>query len=1035
MRFLGLWVLLSLAPMVWAGNALPELTEIQQSESVVRGKITDQNGEPLTGATVTVKGTQLATVADLDGRFSIKGVPQQAVLVVKYIGMKTVEVKTKGKQEMAIVMEDDAVLQDEVVVVGYAVQRKVDVTGAVSNVKIDEQLNSRSMANPSMALQGKIPGLAVSQNSGMAGDNGVELLIRGMGTVNDASPLVVVDGMPDVSLARLNMDDVESISVLKDAASASVYGSRAANGVILITTKHGQTSEKAKINASASLTIGVPTNAWEYMTDYARTMALHNRNASTNTLPTNFRYKNGTIDEWLALSMTDSFLYPSTDWYDVVLRNYQLQKYNLSVQGNVNNRSNYFISLGVVDERGMVMNNDYKQYNARINYEAKLRDNLIVGARFAGNWSKQQYGTSGTYSSIIDARAMRYAVPGITPYDEVSGHYGGVMAYGENTQAFNPYSTYNNQIIHKDRQEANGMMRIEWKPIKGLSASAEYALNYYNQFRLESDIPNDAYDFQRGLVTRAYVSSDAGVGNYTNTGYKTQFTGRLSYDFNIAKDHKFTLLAAYSREYWYNRSQNSYSGEKIYETLTEINATLKDPNKITIDGVSDREGLISYIGRLNYSAFNRYLLEVTMRADGSSKFTEGHRYGVFPSVSVGWFFSEEPFVKQWTEQWLTMGKIRASRGKLGNNSGVKKFEQQQVLTAANYVIDGNIQKGLVNKKMINTDFSWEETRVTNLGLDLRFLSGRLGLELDYYDRLTTGMHRPSDLSIHLSGAYTAPRVNVGELRNRGVEASITWNDKIGDLKYTIKGNISYNRTRLEKWNEYLGRNQYDDNGNYLIFIDMPYAYLYAYEAIGIAQTWEDVYRATPQGAKPGDILYRDLNGDGRIDDNDMRAYSNVQQDRPTTNFALNTSFQWKGFDLALMFQGAAGRKTFYQTVNNSSNLSSEGRSAVTKTQYDDTWTLENRGAALPRMGGNNNNRRSTFFLNNLAYLRMKNLQLGYRFSQPWVKKSGLSSFRVYFSTDNLFTITKFEGLDPEKSDINDGYPLTRSFTFGLNLEL
>ena len=1038
-RLLLLFIL-ALPQSVSAGRS--PSTDVVQQDSVknkmvtLKGRVTDQQDEPLTGATVTIKGTQQAAVADLEGNFTLTKVPANSTIVVKFIGMQTVEVKLKGRTQLAVKMEEaEALLQNEVVVVGYAVQRKVDVTGAVSNVKIDEQLNSRSMANPSMALQGKIPGLAVSQNSGLAGDNGVELLIRGMGTVNDASPLVVVDGMPDVSLARLNMDDVESISVLKDAASASVYGSRAANGVILVTTKSGQTGSKAKINASATYTVGVPTNAWSYMTDYARTMTLHNRNASTNTLPANYRFKNGTIDEWLSLSMIDSFTHPSTDWYDTVLRNYTLKKYNVSVQGNVNNRSNYFISLGVVDEEGMVINNDYKQYNARINYEAKLRDNLTVGARFSGNWSKQQYGTDGTYSSIIDARTMRYAVPGITPYDPETGRYGGVMAYGENTQAFNPYSTYQNQLKTNDRQEANGMLRLEWKPIKGLSASAEYALNYYNQFLQQSDIPNNAYDFQTGLVTRAYVAADAGVGNNTSTGYKTQFTARLSYDFTLAKNHKFTLLGAYTREYWYNRTQNAYSGDKIYESLTELNATLKSPDKTTIDGNSDREGLISYIGRLNYSAWGRYLLEVTMRADGSSKFAEGHRYGVFPSASVGWFFSEESFVKKFAAKWLNMGKLRLSYGKLGNNSGVKKFEQQELLTAANYVIDGTIQKGLVNKKMVNKDFSWEETRVTNVGLDLRFLNGRLGFELDSYDRLTTGMHRPSDLSLLLSGAFTAPRVNVGELRNRGVEASVTWNDKIGDLKYTLNGNISYNRTRLEKWNEYIGRNQYDDNGSYLIFLDMPYAYLYAYEDLGIAQSWADIYKATPQGAQPGDILYKDLNGDGRIDDNDMRAYSGVQQDRPTMNFALNTSFQWKGFDLALMFQGAAGRKTFFQTVNNSSNLSAEGRSAVTETQYYDTWNLDNRDAALPRMGGNNNNRRSTFFLNNLAYLRLKNLQVGYRFSQDWIKKAYVNSVRVYFSTDNLFTITSFEGLDPEKRDINDGYPLTRSFTFGINLEI
>ena len=1035
-RLLGL--LLSIGVLAITMPVSAQQQEDKQSIQkglAVEGSVKDSSGEPLMGALVAVKGTTIKTVTDLDGHYTLKNVPSDAILVVSYIGMKTSEVAVQNRSQIAVTLTEEVLTSEEVVVVGYAVQRKVDVTGAVSNVKIDEQLNSRSMANPALALQGKIPGLAVSQGSGLAGDNGVELMIRGMGTVNDASPLVVVDGMPDMSLSRLNLDDVESISVLKDAASASVYGSRAANGVILITTKSGTTSKKGKISASASYTFGVPTNAWSYMTDYARTMQLHNRNASTHTLPANYRFKQGTIDEWLALSMNSPLTHPSTDWYDVVLRNSKLRKYNVSAQGSVKDFSRYYVSVGVVDEDGMVMNNDYKRYNARINYDANIRQNLILSAKFAGNWSEQEYGTEGSYSSIIDARMMRYAVPGVTPYDPATGRYGGAMAEGENSQVFNPYINYNNQITRTNRQEASGSLKLEWKPIKGLSASGEYAINYYNQFRAKSDIPTDGYNFQTGKVSRTYIAKDAGVENYTNTGYKTQFTGRLSYDFTIAKDHKFTLLGVYSREYWYNRNQNTVSKDKIYDDLTEIDGTIKNPDKISVAGNSDREGLVSYIGRLNYNAFGRYLLEVTMRADGSSKFNDGHRFGYFPSMSLGWFFTEEPFVKKLGAKWLDMGKVRFSIGTLGNNSGVKKFEQQELLTAANYVINEAIIKGLVNKKMINEDFSWEKTRVTNLGLDLRFLSNRLGVEFDYYDRFTSGMHRPSDLSLLLSGAYTAPRVNVGEMRNRGIELNLSWRDKWGEVHYTLNGTLSYNKTRLEKWNEYIGRNQADDNGNYLIFLNMPYAYLYAYEDMGIAQSWEDIYNATPQGAQPGDLLYRDLNGDGRIDDNDMRAYENVQQDRPTINYSLNTSFQWKGFDLAVMFQGTAGRKTFYQTVNNSSNLSDEGRAAITEDQYYDTWSLENRGASLPRMGGNNNNRKSTYFLNNLAYLRLKNLQIGYRFNNQWMKKAGLSSLRLYFSTDNLFTITSFKGLDPEKRDINDGYPLTRSFTFGFNLEI
>jgi TonB-linked SusC/RagA family outer membrane protein len=689
-----------------------------------------------------------------------------------------------------------------------------------------------------------------------------------------------------------------------------------------------------------------------------------------------------------------------------------------------------------MDERGMIMNNDYSQYNARINYDAKIRPNITVGARFSGNWSDMQYAQNSQYQNSVDANQMRYATAGILPYDPETGYYGGAMAYGENLQVFNPYSMYTNDLIHKRRQEANGNIFLDWNLVKGLNARIDYSINYYNDFRYAAPTPTDAYNFQtESFTATSYVASTAGVENQTTTGHKTQFSARLNYDFTIAENHNITLMGAYSREYWYSRYQLSSSLDRIHPSLSEINATLKDPSGLSVAGYSSEEGLISYIGRINYVAYQRYLLEMNLRTDGSSKFLEGHRYGFFPSASAGWIFTEESFVNSWTESWMNHGKFRASYGTLGNNSGVNRYEQLEVLSSASYIIDGEIVKGLVNKKMVNSDFTWEETSVLNLGLDMTFINNKLSAEIDYYDRLTTGMHRPSDMSIHLTGAYSAPRKNIGNLRNRGIEGNFTWRDRKGDFNYTINLNASYNATVLEKWNEYLGRNQADDNSSSLAFINMPYGYVYAYEAIGIAQTWNDIYEATPQGAQPGDLLYKDLNGDGKIDDNDMRAYPYVQTDRPTTNFALNSTFQWKGFDVALMFQGAAGRKTFWLTGNNNSNLAADGRLAVTTEHWTEPWSIENRDGTWTRMGSANNRKPSTFYLDNLAYLRLKNLQLGYSIPGTFLQKIKIGAFRVFVSMDNLFTISAFRGLDPEKSNVNDGYPLMRTFTCGLNIGL
>ena len=994
----------------------------------VTGVITDKNGEPVLGATLLVKGTTKGTTTDFDGKYVLNDIPSNSVLVVSYLGMKTQEITVKGKRMINIVLEDESIGIEEVVIVGYGTQKKVNLTGAVSAVKVDEQLSSRSLPNASLALQGKIPGLSITQNSGMAGRNEVQMLVRGMGTVNDANPLVVVDGMPDVDINRLNMDDIESVSVLKDAASSAVYGSRAANGVILITTKSGKESEP-RINASASYTIGKPTHAWEFMADYPRALTLHQRDAAVGTFPENFTFKNGTIDQWMALGKIDPLRYPNTDWYDVILRDAEIQKYNLSASGG-NKSSNYYISVGVLDEKGLLINNDFTRYNARINYDAKIRSNMNVGAKFSGNWSKMQYALTSNFNGTIDANQMRFAIAGITPYDPVTGYYGGVMAYGEDPQAFNPYSAYTTQLTQQDRQEANASVFWDWTPIKGLTARIDYSINYYNDFRYQADIPNHAYNFQtNNFGSRVYVNPNAGIENYTNTGYKTQLSGRLNYDITFLKHHNLSVMFAYSEEYWKTRYQMSGRLDRIYPSLHEIDAALTDTQ--TTGGNSSTEGLVSYIGRINYVAYQRYLFEVNLRYDGSSKFLEGHKYGFFPSVSAGWIFSEESFISPFTSSWMTHGKLRASYGTLGNNSGVGRYEQMETLEASNYMIDGNIAKGYINRKMVNRNLSWEETAVTNIGLDLKFLNNQLTVEFDYYNRLTTGMNRPSNMSIHLTGAYKAPRQNIGTLRNRGIEGNVIWRGRKGDFNYTVNVNASYNTTVLEKWNEYLGRNM-DSNGDY-VFIDMPYNYVYAYEAIGIAQTWDDVYNATPQGAQPGDLLYKDLNGDGQIDDNDMKAYPNIQRDRPTTNFALNSTFEWKGFDLSIMLQGAAGRKTFWLTANNNPDIW-DARQAVTWDHWNKPWSLENRNGEWTRLGGYNNRKESTFYLDNLAYLRFKNLQLGYSVPKTLLKKIRISSVRAFFSADNLITITGFRGLDPEKGgDINDGYPLVKSFTFGINL--
>lgn len=1001
--------------------------EIQNPK--VSGTVTDAStGETLPGVNVVVEGTSIGVTTDVDGKFTLSLPKLGETLVFSYVGYTTKKVTVSNTDFLAVKLESNVKSLDEVVVVGYGAQKKVNLTGAIAAVKVDEKLSGRALTNVSTGLQGLLPGLAVNQNSGMAGKNDVTLLIRGLGTVNNSSPLVVVDGMPDVDINRLNLNDVENISVLKDAASSAVYGSRAANGVILITTKSGKGEGKTKINFSGNYAIESPTKSYEFMADYPRALTLEQRLAAVNTLPSNFIFKNGTVDQWLALGMIDPLRYPNTDWWKLIMRDGKVQNYNFSASGG-NEKSNFFISVGTMNEKGLQINNDFDRYNGRFNFDYKLSNSMNVGAKFDGNWSKMVYALADGYTDDNPTNTagfdLKYAISGITPYDPVTGYYGGAMAYGEDIQAYNPYTVYQNNKQRTNRQEMNPSAYFDWTPVKGLTARLDYAINYYNQFRYTADMPNTAYNFQTGSFgSRVYVGANAGVANYTNTGYKTMMSGKLNYHTIIAQHHDLSAMFVYSEEYWYDRYQMSSRNDRLYPSLHEIDAALTDIQ--STGGNSSTEGLRSYVGRLNYSAFDKYLVELNFRCDGSSKFLSPHQFGFFPSAALGWRFTEENFIKPLTENWLSNGKLRLSYGSLGNNSGVGRYEQQQTLTNNPYMIAGGITKGFAYSKMVNSDLSWETTSVLNIGMDLGFLNNQLTAEIDYYDRLTTGMNRPSDMSLLLTGAYSAPRRNIGNLRNRGIEGNFTWRDKVGEVNYTVNLNATYNTTRLEKWNEYL------DKG--YVFLDMPYHFVYAYEASGIAQTWQDVYNATPQGASPGDILLKDINGDGRITSEDQRAYSNFQRDMPTTNYALNASFSWRGFDLEVLLQGAAGRKDFWLNDYNNTNFNSQ-RYAATWSHWYNPWSVENRNGAWPRIGGSGNNRyQSTFWLDDMSYLRLKNVQVGYSLPQKWVQRLHLESVRIYGSAENLATFTKYRGLDPEKSsNASDAYPLCKSYSFGINI--
>lgn len=988
----------------------------------ITGTVKDNSGEAVIGANVTVKGSTNGTITDLDGKFSIQASPN-ATLVVSFIGYTTQEIKLQGKTNVTVTLTEDSKALDEVVVIGYGTQKKVNLTGSVAAVKIDETIASRSITNVSSSLSGLVPGLVVSQTTGFAGGDGASLKVRGLGSINNSDPLIVVDGMPDVDINRINMNDIESISVLKDAASSAVYGSRAANGVILITTKSGLKESKAKVSYNGSYAWSSPVEFYDYMADYSRALTMHMRAAASGNSSTN--YRQASAEQWLAMSMVDPILFPNTDQFDEMFRTGAIQNHTVSASGG-SDKMNFYTSIGIMDQEGLQIHNDYSRYNMRLNLDYKINDNVKIGVKTDGTWSERQT----PRGSGLETGGLKYVISGVLNQHPETGEYGGSMAYGENTSAGNAIAEYEAYRTNTSRKEFNGNAYIEWEPLKDLKVNVSYALRYYNEFSKTIQNVIKQMNFQTGEVSRTMPDTGDLINNSNYEGHKTLFQGRISYEKEIAKGHHIAAMFNAAEEYWYNRSLYAQRKNRLHNSLEEIDAA--SPSEQTNSGSSNSEGLRSFIGRLNYTMFDKYLFEFTFRSDGSSRFAKGHQWGFFPSAAIGWRISEEKFFEP-LKRTVSNAKFRASYGTLGNNSGVGRYEQKETMSTTNYVVGNNtLVTGFSANKMVNKDLSWEETRVFNVGLDLGFFNNQLTAELDWYDRFTTGMIRGSSISSLLTG-YSAPRINVADLRNRGVEANITWRSKIRKFDYSINVNASYNVNKLEKWGDHLDRGW--------TMLDMPYHFLYIYEAYpGLIQSWGEIANAPYQGndhIAPGDIMIKDINGDGQISDLDKKAYTNKYRDTPMGQFGITLTGAYKGFDIQALFQGNYGRTDLWLDDLNTNTIPQD-RYAFQQFHWNDTWSLDNRNASLPRIvtgnQGSRNREESTFYAYNTNYLRLKNLQIGYSIPERYMQKIGFNRARIYLSGENILTMTPWKGIDPEKPHGNDFYPLVKTYSVGLNIE-
>jgi len=1021
----------------------------------VSGTVTQaSDGEPLIGVSVLVKGTAQGTATDIDGNYTLK-VDKGATLVFSYVGCQTREI-VADSEHLDVALLDNAEVLDEVVVVGYGTQKKKLVTGATAQIKGDD-IAKMNTTSPLQAMQGQLPGVSIASTSGQPGSD-MKVTIRGLGTNGNASPLYLIDGIGG-DISTLNPADIESIDVLKDAASAAIYGAQAANGVVLITTKQGkegrakvtfdgyygwqQVARKAKLlNAQEYMTImdEQQINSGLSVYDWSSVSSIWRRDENGNPI-----------------SVYD------TDWMDTMFEdNATTQSYTLGITGG-SATSTYAMSLGYINQEGIVGGrdaSDYSRYNFRVNSDHKLFDGIItVGEQASFVYTKKSgINVGNQYSNTL--RGAFYTSP-LAPVYDSNGDYNSTVDSDWNKSDGNPYGS---MMLNKNTSKNatfSGNVYAQIEPIKNLKIrtvfGAVYSSSDYRNFE-------PVYQFTSTDTSHSYTKV---TQNATNSLGMT-WTNTATYDWDI-KDHHFNALIGmesyrYSGSYLEAKQGHLKEGFDDWGHAWISNGTAAS----TADGLNasgyphDKTRSVSYFARLGWNWQEKYMVNLTIRRDGSSKFAKGHRFGTFPSVSAGWNISNEKFMES-TRSWLDFLKIRASWGRVGNQN----IDNYQYLAPiknqyANYffgqymgpngVYNGEYNTiwsnnwGAYPERLANEDITWETSEQTDFGFDARLLRSRLAVNFDFYIKNTKDWLVAAPI---LATAGTgAPFINGGNVKNTGVELSLTWNDVIGkDFSYSVGINGAYNKNKVGSIPNQDGiihgdANMLYDNSPefYRAQNGYPIGYFWGFKTAGIFQNQAQINQWLQAGngilqenVQPGDVIFVDINHDGAINDDDK---VNLGSGMPKFTYGFNINLYWKNFDLGIVGTGAAGQKIVQSYRNHSS------QQANYTTRILGRWTGEGTSNTIPRVTNSNINWQfSDLYIQDGDYLRISNLTFGYNFA-PLMKQKWCSNARLYFQVQNLATFTKYDGMDPEigygtqdwVSGVDLGYyPRPRTYLFGVNL--
>ena len=1022
---------------------LLSVSTVMYAQTEIKGTVVDTKGETIIGATVMEKGTSNGTITDFDGNFTIK-VKEGAILVFTYIGYQTAELP--AQQDMKVTMKDDAEVLQEVVVTGYTTQRKADLTGAISTVSVDE-MAKQNENNPMKALQGRVPGMNISADGNPSGAATVR--IRGVGTLNDNDPLYIIDGVPTkAGMHELNGNDIESIQVLKDAASASIYGSRAANGVIIITTKKGKDG-KVKVNFDGSIAASFyknkieTMNASEWGRAYWQASVNDGLNPSNNNLGYNYDWsydaKGNPVLNGMTMNMyldeNASVRAGDTDWFKEITRTGIVQQYNLSVS-NGSEKGSSFFSIGYYDNQGTIKDTYFNRLSARANADYKLiKDIVVIGENFTVNRTRGVDAPGGVLEHALEFN------PNFPIYAE-NGKY--AQALGAYSERENPLSMIDNTKDNKYTQwRMFGDVHLSITPFKNFMIRTTLGMDY-----TQKEQRFFTYPIANGKVMR----TDSAVEGKQEHNMRWMWNAIATYNLEIGKHRGDAMIGTEI-----NRQDYKMYSSKRYE-LAILNTDYMWPSagagRQLADGFGEGFSLVSFFGKINYTYDDKYLASFTIRRDGSSRFGSNKQYGTFPSVSAGWRISQEKFMEG-TKGWLDNLKLRYSWGQTGNQeiSNTARYTLYKAVISTglwgsgqagtSYDINGtnggyDLPNGYVRNQRGNDDIKWETTTQHNIGLDFGILGNEIYGSFDWYNKKTKDILLLMD-GIAAMGEGAAQWINAGEVKNNGWEFTVGYRHALPNgFSWDINGNISKYSNEITKLPETVAaKGTYGGNGVKSVVGHAMYSQVgYIYDGIFKSQDEIDNH-AVQEGAGLGRIRYKDLNGDGRITEEDQDW---IYDPTPDFTWGLNIYLQYKDWDLTMFWQGVQGVDVDCRGYKSQTDF--WANSAINVPYLNkgvrllDAWTPANPNSNIPALttsDTNNEGRVSSYYIENGSYAKLRTIQIGYNMPKQVVNKLHLDRIRLYASAQNLITIksSKFTGADPENPGFN--YPIPLNLTFGVNV--